>query len=54
MYVTLKQVGSASDNQDAILYVNAYLRLFNDPENLKFLSFTGIPFGRETVESDLG
>lgn len=51
MNVTFKQVGSASDNQDAILYVNAYLRLFNDSENLKFLSFTGIPFGRETVET---
>ncbi len=51
MDVTFKQVGSVSDLQEVKRYVNAYLRLFNDPENLKFLSFTGIPFARETVEA---
>lgn len=51
MALTFKQIGSASDFQDAKRYVDAYLRLFNEPENLKYLSFTGIPFTRETVEA---
>jgi ribosomal protein S18 acetylase RimI-like enzyme len=51
MAVTFNQIGSTSDPQNAKRYVDAYLRLFNDPENLKFLSFTGIPFARETVEA---
>ncbi len=51
MAVTFKQVGSTSDSQNAKRYVNAYLRLFNEPENLKFLSFSGISFTRETVEA---
>jgi ribosomal protein S18 acetylase RimI-like enzyme len=46
-----KQIGSASYGQDIAQYVNAYIRLFNDTENLKFLSFTGIPFLRETIEA---
>ncbi len=51
MAVTFMQVGSTSDSQNAKRYVNAYLRLFNEPENLKFLSFSGISFTRETVEA---
>lgn len=51
MAVTFNQIGSKSDLQNAKRYVKAYLRLFNEPENLKFLSFTGIPFARETVEA---
>ena len=50
MAITFNQIGSKSDLQNAKRYVNAYLRLFNEPGNLKFLSFTGIPFKRETVE----
>ena len=51
MAVTFNQIGSESEPQNAKRYVNAYLRLFNEPENLKYLSFTGIPFARETVEA---
>ena len=51
MAVTFEQIGSASDFQDAKRFADAYLRLFNDPENLKYLSFTGIPFARKTVET---
>jgi ribosomal protein S18 acetylase RimI-like enzyme len=50
MDVTIRQIGSHSEPREAERYINAYLRLFNDPENLKYLSFTGIPFARETVE----
>ena len=51
MAVTFNQIDSKSDLHSAKRYVNAYLRLFNEPENLKFLSFTGIPFTREAVEA---
>jgi hypothetical protein len=51
MNIMIKRVTNSSDLQDSKRYVDAYLRLFNDPENLKYLSFTGIPFERETVET---
>ena len=51
MNVSYRQIGSASNQKESKLFVEAYLRLFNDPENLPFLSVTGIPFKRETVET---
>jgi GNAT superfamily N-acetyltransferase len=51
MKLSYRQIGSASNRQESKLFVDAYLRLFNDPENLPFLSVTGIPFKRETVET---
>lgn len=46
-----RQIGGTPDQQDGAQFVDAYLRLFNDPENLPSLSVTGIPFKRETVEA---
>jgi hypothetical protein len=51
MNVSYRQIVSASNRQESKLFVEAYLRLFNDPKNLPFLSVTGIPFKRETVET---
>ncbi len=44
MNVSYRQIGSASNQKESKLFVEAYLRLFNDPKNLPFLSATGIPF----------
>ncbi len=50
VFMEYKKVNGASSEHDAQQYVEAYLRLFNDMENLKFLSFSGLPFTKETVE----
>ena len=49
MGITFKQIGSGADVENAERYVTAYLRLFNIPDNLKFLSYSGTPFDRDTV-----
>ena len=51
MNFSYRQIDSAPGQPDGMQFVNAYLLLFNDAENLPFLSVTGIPFKRETVEA---
>lgn len=46
----IKKINSISPGPEAELFTNAYLRLFNDPQNLKFISFTGIPFTKKIVQ----
>ncbi len=38
-----------ADGANNCALLEAYLKLFNDAENLPFLSYTGIPFSRELV-----
>lgn len=51
MNIKIKQISSNSSIKDIDNFIYTYLKLFNDKENLIYLSFTNIPFTKEMVEN---
>lgn len=47
----IRQLIPAVNETDYHLLLPAYLALFNSPESLKYLSYTGLPFTQEMVAS---
>ena len=45
----IRKIDRNSGKREIEKYLGAYLRLFNDPQNLLFLSYTGIEFSRVLV-----
>lgn len=51
MGIKIKQISANSGKNDIDNFINTFLKLFNEKENLLYLSFTGIPFTREMIEN---
>lgn len=45
--MNIEKIGIDTDKER---FVEAYERIFNNPDNLIFLSYTGIPFSRSQIE----
>lgn len=51
MTINIRQISSSSNKYEVDKFIEAFLELFNDSENLLYLSFTNIPFEKETVQN---
>lgn len=51
MNIKVKQIGAESEKIDIDRFIDTFLKLFNDEQNLLFLSFTNIPFTREILQN---
>lgn len=49
--IEIKEIHFNSSHLEKEDFVKAYLEIFNAPENLTYLSFTGLPFRQEMVKS---
>jgi ribosomal protein S18 acetylase RimI-like enzyme len=49
--IKVKQICADSEKVDLDRFIDAFLQLFNDEQNLLFLSFTNIPFTREILQN---
>lgn len=47
--VEIREIHGQSSQEDKAAFVTAYLDIWNAPENLRYLSFTGCPFQQEMV-----
>ena len=48
--IEIKEINFSSSESEKKSFIKAYIKIFNEPENLKYLSFTGIPFRQEMVK----
>jgi len=51
MNTSIRQISSNSDKFEIDRFIKAFLELFNEKDNLLYLSFTNIPFEKETVQN---
>lgn len=51
MNTKVKQIGAESEKVDIDRFIDTFLKLFNDEQNLRFLSFTNMPFTREILQN---
>lgn len=49
--VKIKEIDFNSTDADKETFIKAYIDIFNSPDNLKYLSFTGILFTQEMITS---
>ena len=49
--INIKQVCADSEKVDIDRFIDTFLELFNDKQNLLFLSLTDIPFTREILQT---
>ena len=47
--IKIREIDYNSSKADKKAFSKAYLNIFNSSENLKYLSFTGIPFSQELI-----
>jgi len=47
--IKIREIDYNSSKTDKAAFIKAYLNIFNSSENLKYLSFTGIPFTQVMV-----
>ncbi len=47
--IDIQEIHVRSSQQEKKAFVNAYVEIWNAPENLQYLSFTGIPFSQDMV-----
>ena len=47
--IVVNEIDYKSTETDKEAFIKAYLDIFNSPENIKYLSFTGIPFYQEMI-----
>ncbi len=52
--VEIKEISYKSSDLDKESFIRAYIEIFNSPNNLKNLSFTGISFNYDLVKSWVG
>ncbi|MGE5633396.1 MAG: N-acetyltransferase family protein [Caulobacteraceae bacterium] len=51
MNIDIRQISNNSNKCEVDKFIEAFLELFNDNENLPYLSFTNIPFEKDTVQN---